>query len=77
MTPTKEQIDAVISATTAVAEMIRVSGSIPSGELYALVMGTLSLNSYNAVIGTLKRAKLVEERSYLLTWIGPKFGVPR
>lgn len=45
---------------------------VPSGELYARVMGRMDIRTYGALIGALKRAGLIEERSHLLTWVGPR-----
>lgn len=56
----------------AVAEAIRELGEVPSGHLYAVLMGQLSLDQYNAVIAVLVRAGLVEKQpSHLLVWKGP------
>jgi hypothetical protein len=51
---------------------IRDLGSVPSGHLYAQLMGILTLDQYNAIINTLKKAGMVSESGNLLTWIGPK-----
>jgi hypothetical protein len=69
---TKEQVAAGVQAVAAIAEAIRGLGEVPSGKLYALVCGTLSLEAYERTVGLLKRAGLVEERNHLLTWVGPK-----
>lgn len=68
---TKQQIEAAIKMTAALAETIMELGSVPSGHLYARVMGYLSLEGYNGIIKTLKGAKLVKEENNVLTWIGP------
>ncbi len=70
MTATKNQKDAVLRMAFVVADVIRELGSVPSGHLYARLMGKLSLDDYNAVIGALKSAGVVEE-IFLLTWVGP------
>ena len=67
----REQIEVAIAATAAVAEAIRELKSVPSGELYARLMGTLSIESYTAILGAIKRAGLIAESGGLLTWIGP------
>lgn len=69
---TKETITSGINAIAAIAEAVRTAGEIPSGQLYALVCGTLTLGMYNDILGILKRAKLVEERGHLLRWVGPE-----
>jgi len=56
----------------AVGEAIRDLGSVPSGHLYARLMGHMDLDTYNKLIGLLKQANLVEESNHLLTWVGPK-----
>lgn len=55
----------------AIVEAIRDARQIPSGHLYAVVMGHLSLNQYTTIINVLKEANLVNESNHLLTWIGP------
>ena len=69
MTDRQKQIDASLLVIRVVADAIRELGSVPSGHLYARIMNTLSLEQYNSVIGVLKRAGLVEERSHLLKWV--------
>lgn len=39
---------------------------LPNGHLYATVCGHLSMDAYQAVLGLLKRAKLVEEQAFVL-----------
>jgi hypothetical protein len=55
----------------AMADTIRDLGRVPSGELYARVMGHMNMATYNRVIGSLKAAGLVEEKSFELIWTGP------
>lgn len=72
------QEKAAIEICKAVAEAIRdlsaasPLGSVPSGELYAHLMGRMSLASYQSIIDTLVGAKLITNHSHLLMWIGPK-----
>jgi hypothetical protein len=63
---------ATIAAARILADAIRDLGEVPSGHLYAHVMGAMSLETYQGLIGILKRAGLIEEKAHLLTWIGPK-----
>lgn len=73
----KKQISAQIEIIKIVADTIRdlsansLPGGVPSGHLYAHLMSTFTLEQYQSVIDLLKRAELVEERNYLLSWIGP------
>jgi len=71
-TLTKEQVKAGIEIIKAVADAIRAVKEVPSGELYARTMSHLSLQDYESIIGTLKRAGLVQEENNLLKWIEPK-----
>lgn len=80
MTP--KQLDALSNALTSsqraalevvliVRDAIKELGEVPSGHLYARLMGSMSIDDYNAVIKVLKEAKVVEERHHLLTYVGP------
>jgi len=69
---TKEQVAAALNTVAALAEAIRGLGSVPSGVLYAHVMSHMSLAGYESAIGVLKRAGLVSEENFLLTWCGPQ-----
>jgi hypothetical protein len=68
----RQAAKAMVNATFAIAECIRELGEIPSGHLYANVMGRMSLDYYQGIIDVLKRTKLVEEKGNLLKWIGPR-----
>lgn len=66
------KLKAAVAIARAVAEAIRELGSVPSGHLYAQLMGHMSLEIYERVIDTLVKTGLVrKDRSHLLTWIGP------
>ena len=67
------QAVAAIQMVSALAEAIRSVERIPSGHLYAQVMGSMSLENYQQAIGFLKRAGLVTETAHMLTWSGPTF----
>lgn len=68
---THDQVTGAVHACGALAEAIRTLGRIPSGHLYAQVMGAMTFESFTCAIGTLKRAGLVREVAHELTWIGP------
>jgi hypothetical protein len=57
-----------------VAGIIEDVGEIPSGHLYAALMGTgIGLDLYQQIITVLKKIGKVEEsQSHMLRWIGPK-----
>ena len=50
MTTTKEQIAASLMAVKAVAEAIRELKRVPSGTLYAQVMGVMDLATYERIV---------------------------
>lgn len=64
----KEKVQAAIELARAVVDVIKGAGEegIPSGHLYAMVCGKLSLETYNSLIDLLKRSKLVTERNFVL-----------
>ena len=73
--PTPDQLKAGAAMVMAVAETIRETGEAPSGTLYAVLCGRVSLAGFEKIIAILKGANLVSESpSHLLTWIGPKIG---
>jgi hypothetical protein len=70
---TREQVEAAMQIVVAVGDTIRALGTVPSGELYARLMGKFSLADYESIIGTLISVGVVKrDRSHLLHWIGPK-----
>ena len=72
MATTNEQLGGAVAILVVMAEAIRAAGSMPSGHLYALVLGRMTLADYEVAIGILKRARLVEESAHVLTWTGPR-----
>lgn len=71
-TVTKEQVKSAFTALAAVAEAIREAKRIPSGTLYAMLIGKVDMPSYERMISMLKNAKLIEERFHELIWVGPE-----
>jgi hypothetical protein len=68
---TKDEVKAAMGVVLAVGEAIRDLGEVPSGKLYANVMGSLSLEAYTKIIDTLKGAGVVtEDTSHVLRWVG-------
>ena len=59
-----------MSVVAIIADAIRELGSVPSGHLYAQVMGHMTLDNYNAIIASLVGTGLVQNNGHLLTWIG-------
>ncbi len=65
------QTHAALECIKALADAIKSLGSVPSGTLYAGLMGKLSLDQYNAMIGILTKSGLVHlSTSHVLTWKG-------
>ena len=64
------KVDVTVRIVRAVAEVIRELGEVPSGHLYARLMGVLSLDQYQQVVSVLVRAGLVRSQHDCLTWIG-------
>lgn len=70
-TQVREQLGAAIKMTQAIAEAIRELGEVPSGHLYAIVIGQVTMEQYARIIDVLKGAGLVEEKNHVLKWAGP------
>lgn len=70
------QRDAALKAIgVAIGEAIREVGEVPSGHLYAMLMGKIGLSAYQSIIGSLVRAGLVKQRAdHMLVWVGPLKG---
>jgi hypothetical protein len=71
MAPSKQELLAGLNILAAVAETIREAGEVPSGTIYAALLGKVSMEGYTSLLRTLKGAGLVEEKNHLLRWIGP------
>ena len=71
-TPTKEQLKAAFLMLAAVTEAIREAKRIPSGTLYAMLIGKVDLAGYEKMIRMIKGAGLIEEKNHELVWIGPE-----
>lgn len=71
MSANKDQIQAAFNAMREVAETIREMKRVPSGILWAQLMGKMDFTAYEKMIGMLKRAELVRESGHVLEWIGP------
>lgn len=66
----EEKMQAAVQIMKAVAEAIREAGSIPSGHLYALLMGKMSLGSYEKMIDAMQRMGIIKVDDHLITYIG-------
>jgi hypothetical protein len=61
---------AAIETVLAVGSAIRELKSVPSGHLYARLMGHMNLETYNKIIGILVKTGAVTNEGHLLTWVG-------
>ena len=67
------RVEGTLRVILAIAQAIEELGTVPSGHLYARLMGHLSIDDYQSVIATLVRSGLVREhRNHLLEWVGPQ-----
>lgn len=70
---TPQQATAAVAIVMAVAETVRESKRVPSGTVYAALLGRVSFEGYEKILGILKSAELIEEtRAHELVWIGPE-----
>lgn len=67
--PDPKAIEAALEVTKAIYDAIKAAGSagIPSGVLYAHVMGTMNLQTYQSAISYMERAGLIEQSNFVLT----------
>ena len=68
---TSEEVQAGARVLIAVTQAIHEAGEIPSGHLYAMLSGRMSLQTYESMIRTLLGTGLVEKHGDLLRWVGP------
>jgi hypothetical protein len=66
--PTTDEVSSAINAIKSVADCIKELGQVPNGVLYSQLMGVMSLNQYEQIIGILSRAGVIENRNNLLVW---------
>jgi hypothetical protein len=64
-----KQVSAAVEAISAIGRVIRDVKRIPSGHLYAQLMGVLSLEKYQIAIAILKKGNLIKEEANELIWI--------
>ena len=62
-------IDQALVKIRIVADCIKEVGGIPSGHLYAMVMGYFTLKEYEKIIEILINAGLIKKKNHLLTWL--------
>ena len=67
---TPEHLKLAIELVRAMAETVKAKKEIPSGHMYAMMMGTLDLDQYQKAEGFLLRTGLVKKEGDLLKWVG-------
>lgn len=76
--PTQQQLNAGKQVVLAVAETIREAGECPSGTIYAALVGRVTFEGYQKILGILQNAGLVEQKAnHMLRWIGPSIAASR
>ncbi len=69
--PTTEQINAYMAIVEALSEAIEGLGEVPSGHLYAVVMGKINLDTYERIIDLLVSVGCVTRKpGHVLKWTG-------
>jgi hypothetical protein len=63
-----EQLKAIQGVLDAVCDTIRAAKTIPSGHLYAMLMGFMSLDQYNEIIQALTAVGKIRTENDLLIW---------
>ena len=76
---TTQRTDAAATKATmgiiaAVGDCIRELGEVPAGHLYARLMGAMTLEQFQKIIGVLVNCRVVKNENHLLTWVGPQKG---
>jgi hypothetical protein len=67
----KDQIANALLLCKELGYAIHQAGEIPSGTLYAAIMGRIDLQTFNACLSTLEKTGLIKvEGSHLIRWTG-------
>ena len=67
----EQKIKAAVEIMKAVASAVKELGSIPSGHLYAQLIGKMSLDSYEKMTGALERMGVIRiDGNHLITYTG-------
>lgn len=75
MKTSSEQVRAGLEILIAMGRTVRELKRVPSGHLYARLMGSISLDQYNSLIGILVKQNLVKlTPSHELVWVGEEGG---
>lgn len=70
MVANTEKAQAMIDFLRAFADTIKQAKQIPSGHLYAAVMGSISLETYQRLIDKMVEMKIIRVRNHVIYWTG-------
>ena len=65
-----EEIKAGIAVALVAVQIVREKKSIPSGELYALLCGRVTIDGYNGMLRFLEKQNLISVQNHLVRWHG-------
>ena len=65
-TDTKEAVRQIVLA---VSDAIKELKGVPSGHLYARLMGFMSLDTYNTIVSVLESAGKIKVKNHFITWM--------
>jgi hypothetical protein len=60
----------VAAIIDAVAEAIEGLGSVPEGQLYAVLCGTLTMGEFQTVLDVLRVRGQISSNGHMVTWVG-------
>ena len=66
------QAKVAVGIVLAASETIRQAREIPSGSLYAMLMGKINMSQYETILRILAGARLVAVENHLVRWVGPE-----
>jgi hypothetical protein len=67
MTTRQQALDALDEILDAMTTVVATTGGIPSGELYAVMMDKVDLNTYQKLVDMLVRANRVKVSNHYIT----------
>jgi hypothetical protein len=72
MATTNKELVAGFQMVAAIAEAVREARQLTSGELYAMLIGSVTMEGYDKILGILKGAGLIKIDNHLIRWTGPE-----
>lgn len=72
MTMTTQELQTGLTMIYAIAETVREAGEVPSGTVYAMITGRVTLDGYKKMLAILQGAGLIAvDARHMLRWVGP------